>query len=127
MATRRRLHSAAYEDKTNWYDTHPTYAERLSAVAGLPDSSEPLETASASELLAEPEGIERELTRLLTWQLSSHAGVVGSAPYGRNRTEKQSAKSQAIPAEMSMACPWCEELVFPTNDGFCPACNRPIA
>lgn len=24
-------------------------------------------------------------------------------------------------------CPWCEEQVLPTSDGFCPACNRPIA
>jgi Zn-dependent protease with chaperone function len=52
--------------KPKWFDTHPTFAERLSAIDAFPNTDAPLESAPAIELLNNPRDVEAKLTSLLT-------------------------------------------------------------
>ena len=52
-------------EKESLFDSHPTFAERLAAVAALP-RAEKTDTESAMTLFEEPEEIEKELTAFLT-------------------------------------------------------------
>jgi hypothetical protein len=54
------------QTKPKWLDTHPTFSERIAAVADFPDVEPASATDLAIELLNEYQTVEAELTRLLT-------------------------------------------------------------
>ncbi|HSH59187.1 MAG TPA: M48 family metalloprotease [Acidimicrobiales bacterium] len=56
---------------TDPYDSHPSLAERITHAADLPDRPQPeRDRRPAWELLTQAEGVERQLSRLLTRQLT---------------------------------------------------------
>ena len=63
---RRKLLEEARTIRPRWFDTHPTYSERIAAVSLFPDSNAALDGRPASELLAGLQGIEERLTQMLT-------------------------------------------------------------
>jgi Zn-dependent protease with chaperone function/tetratricopeptide (TPR) repeat protein len=66
VESRERLLEKMRQTKPKWFDTHPTFSERIAAVADFPDVEPTSETDFAIELLNEYQTVEAELTRLLT-------------------------------------------------------------
>ena len=89
VESRERLLEEMRRTRPKWLDTHPTFSERLAAVADFPDVAPPGEPGSglprrpsppdpmsesatsgetdpAIELLSDPQAVEAELTRMLT-------------------------------------------------------------
>lgn len=64
--TRQKMLEEARATRPRWFDTHPTYSERIAAVSLFPDSSAALNARPASELVADLQKIEEQLTQLLT-------------------------------------------------------------
>jgi hypothetical protein len=62
--------------KPRWLDTHPTFSERLAAIAQFPDLPANEESEPAIELLSEPQAVEAKLTELLTRYV--HANLAAS-------------------------------------------------
>jgi Zn-dependent protease with chaperone function len=66
VASRERLLEEIRQAKPKWFDTHPTFSERVAAVADFPDLEPASETDFAILLLDDHQTVEAELTRLLT-------------------------------------------------------------
>jgi Zn-dependent protease with chaperone function len=64
--------------KPGWFDSHPTYSERLVAIDRFPARSGDLDTSSASSLLPELTGVEEQLTALLTCYIAQACGFATS-------------------------------------------------
>jgi Zn-dependent protease with chaperone function len=62
---REDLYKKLLEEKESLFASHPTFQERIEAVAGLPKSVNP-DNRPALELFDGPEAIEKELTEFLT-------------------------------------------------------------
>jgi Zn-dependent protease with chaperone function/tetratricopeptide (TPR) repeat protein len=60
--------------RPRWYDTHPTFSERLAAVASFPDLASD-ETEPAIELLSDHQAVEAKLTEVLTYAIAGHSRV----------------------------------------------------
>jgi hypothetical protein len=52
--------------RPRWFDTHPTFSERLAVVASFPDIPPTAVNEPAIELLSNHQALEAELTRMLT-------------------------------------------------------------
>ncbi len=74
VTSRERVLEQMQKTKPKWFDTHPTYSERLAAVADFPDTAPPGETEPAINLLSNPQALETKLTDLLTFYLSEAEG-----------------------------------------------------
>jgi len=70
VTSRERLLEEMRQTKPKWFDSHPTFSERLAAVADFPDVAPPGETDPAIDLLSDPRGLEAELTNILTSYMS---------------------------------------------------------
>lgn len=66
---RSNLLEHARQRKSNWFDSHPTYLERLTAAECFPISEEYADPSSALELLSSSREVEESLTRILTDRL----------------------------------------------------------
>jgi len=66
---REKLYHSLLEQKSSMFATHPSFRERLEAVAGFPDTPVQ-ETMAALSLFEDAEAIERELTDFLTSYIS---------------------------------------------------------
>ncbi len=55
-----------HETKPSWYDSHPTYSERVTAVERFPCPQEAPDLSPATNVLSGLEQVEEELTELLT-------------------------------------------------------------
>jgi Zn-dependent protease with chaperone function len=55
-----------HESKPSWYDSHPSYSERVTAVERFPLSQEAPDVSPATSVLSGLEQIEEELTELMT-------------------------------------------------------------
>jgi Zn-dependent protease with chaperone function len=60
------LLSAVRQEKPRWYDSHPTFSERLKSIANLPESPEASDDSPALEFLSDASAVEEELTKMLT-------------------------------------------------------------
>jgi Zn-dependent protease with chaperone function/tetratricopeptide (TPR) repeat protein len=67
--SRERLLEELRQTRPRWLDTHPTYSERLAAVAEFPDTRPPVESEPAIELLCDHAAVEATLTSMLTSRL----------------------------------------------------------
>ena len=67
VESRERLLAQMRQTRPKWFDTHPTFSERLAAVADFPDASTPAETGPAIELLSDHQAVEAHLTEMLTY------------------------------------------------------------
>ena len=65
-AAKEELLKGIRETQPTWFDSHPTYSERIAAVDGYPASTEAPDAGSASDLVAGLGEIEEKLTELLT-------------------------------------------------------------
>ena len=55
------------EEKPSWFDNHPSFSERLAAVADFPDGdASSIEAEPAEELISDLQAVEARLTRILT-------------------------------------------------------------
>jgi Zn-dependent protease with chaperone function/Flp pilus assembly protein TadD len=72
---RQLLMEQLQTSRPGWFDSHPTYAERIAAVETFPDSARPAQTGPAIELLSDPDAVEAELTQLLTGYVGQLCGV----------------------------------------------------
>jgi Zn-dependent protease with chaperone function len=66
VESRERLLDRLRRTKPKWLDTHPTFSERLAAIADFPDSAPTGESEPAIELLSDHQAVEAKLTSLLT-------------------------------------------------------------
>jgi Zn-dependent protease with chaperone function/tetratricopeptide (TPR) repeat protein len=66
VASRERFMEQLRRAKPGWLDTHPTFSERLAAIAEFPDSAPTAEGEPAITLLSDPPSVEAKLTELLT-------------------------------------------------------------
>jgi Zn-dependent protease with chaperone function len=66
VQSRERLLEELRQARPGWFDTHPTFSERLADVAGFPDAAPPAETEPAMGLLSEHQAVEAKLTEVLT-------------------------------------------------------------
>ena len=64
--SRERLLDRLQRTKPRWLDTHPTFSERLAAVADFPDGTPAVENQPAIELLSDHQTLEARLTQMLT-------------------------------------------------------------
>ena len=64
--SRERLLEMLRQARPGWFDTHPTYSERLAAVAGFSDTALPAESEPAIGLLSDHQAVETKLTEILT-------------------------------------------------------------
>jgi Zn-dependent protease with chaperone function len=62
---RARLAQELRDERPSLFDSHPTFAQRVAAVRGLP-GAEQADAQSAMTLFEDPEAVERELTDFLT-------------------------------------------------------------
>ena len=85
VSSRERLLEHRRQTQPKWFDTHPTYSERIAAVAGFPDAAPPGESGPAIELLGEHEALEAKLTELLTGYLYESSGNAFSLDSLRSR------------------------------------------
>jgi hypothetical protein len=84
---REQLLEQIRQQKPRWLDTHPTFSERIAAVADFPDVPLPDEDTPAIDLLDDPGAVEAELTTMLTeyvHQRSSTAGAPAAAAAGED-------------------------------------------
>ena len=63
---RERLLGMLRQAMPGWFDTHPTFSERLAAVAAFPNTALPAETEPAIGLLSDHQAVETKLTEILT-------------------------------------------------------------
>jgi Zn-dependent protease with chaperone function len=66
LESRGRLLQKVQQTKPKWFDTHPTYAERIAAVGDFPDAAPAAPAEFAIELLSEYQAVEAKLTEILT-------------------------------------------------------------
>ncbi len=66
LESRERLLDRLRRTKPRWLDTHPTFSERLAAIADFPDFAPSGESEPAIELLSDHQAVEAKLTNLLT-------------------------------------------------------------
>jgi Zn-dependent protease with chaperone function/tetratricopeptide (TPR) repeat protein len=66
VESRERMLDRLRSTKPKWLDTHPTFSERLAAIADFPDSAPAGESRPAIELLSDHQAVEAKLTGLLT-------------------------------------------------------------
>jgi Zn-dependent protease with chaperone function/tetratricopeptide (TPR) repeat protein len=66
VQSRERLLESLRQSRPGWFDTHPTFAERLAAVDGFPDAAPPAESEPAISLLSDHQAVEAKLTEILT-------------------------------------------------------------
>lgn len=64
--SRERLLRELQKARPGWFDTHPTYRERLAAVAAFPDAATPAEDEPAIGLISDHQAVEAKLTEILT-------------------------------------------------------------
>jgi hypothetical protein len=66
--SRERMLEELRKTKAKWFDTHPTFSERIAAVADFPDAAAPSPggTELAIELITDHPAVEAELTDILT-------------------------------------------------------------
>jgi Zn-dependent protease with chaperone function len=64
--SRERFLDDLRKRRPKWFDTHPTFSERLAAVASLPDLPPTDQNEPAIELISDHQALEAELTRMLT-------------------------------------------------------------
>ncbi len=96
---RQKLLEEARTTRPRWFDTHPTYSERIAAVSLFPDSRAALDARPASDLLANLQGVEERLTEILTEHVRC-AYYPQAAPMvlGRIDTSARQSQSPAPPA-----------------------------
>jgi Zn-dependent protease with chaperone function len=70
VESRQRLLEQMRQTRPKWFDSHPTFSERLAAVAEFPDAATPPESDSAIELLSDYPAVEAELTEMLTYYIN---------------------------------------------------------
>jgi Zn-dependent protease with chaperone function len=66
VQSRERLLDKVRQARPGWFDTHPTFSERLAAVAGFADAAPAAETEPAIGLLSDHQAVEAKLTEILT-------------------------------------------------------------
>jgi hypothetical protein len=69
--TKERLLKDIVEAEPKWFDSHPTYTERVAAVEQFPTLSEPPDMTPATGLITEFEKVEEQLTEVLTRHIHS--------------------------------------------------------
>jgi Zn-dependent protease with chaperone function len=60
--------------KPGWFDSHPTFSERIAVADCYPESAAPPDSGAATGLLSNVSGIEEQLTNLLTDYLANQGG-----------------------------------------------------
>jgi Zn-dependent protease with chaperone function len=75
ITSRERLLAEMRQTKPKWFDTHPTFSERLAAVAGFADGAPAGDSEPAIDLLTDPQTLEAKLTALLTAHMSQSEPV----------------------------------------------------
>jgi Zn-dependent protease with chaperone function len=63
---REQLLAELRQGQAGWFDTHPTFSERLTAVAEFPDQTPSGDDEPAIHLLDDPQAVEAALTEILT-------------------------------------------------------------
>ena len=63
---RQRLLENLLNEKPGWYDSHPTYSERLAAVDSLTDLPHPIDLTPSANLVGDIVTLETQLTEVLT-------------------------------------------------------------
>uniref|UniRef100_UPI0037C73143 M48 family metalloprotease n=1 Tax=Schlesneria sphaerica TaxID=3373610 RepID=UPI0037C73143 len=66
--------------KPSWFDSHPTYEERLAAVASFPLAQDPAHSVSALDLIHNFKELEESLTRMLTDHIREVLGPAEVVP-----------------------------------------------
>jgi Zn-dependent protease with chaperone function/tetratricopeptide (TPR) repeat protein len=74
VESRERLLEKIRQTRPRWFDTHPTFSERIAAVADFPDAAAPAETGPAIDLLSDHQAVEAKLTELLTHAIHQASG-----------------------------------------------------
>jgi Zn-dependent protease with chaperone function len=76
VESRQKLLDDLRQTRPRWFDTHPTYAERLAAIAEFPDCPPAGESEPAIELLADHQGVEAKLTAILTQYVHANLAAI---------------------------------------------------
>ena len=70
----------------SWFDTHPTYQERLTAVEAFPETAESPDSGTALDLINNFKELEESLTALFTEQVLEIHGPAPTLPSGATQT-----------------------------------------
>ena len=80
VESRERMLEEIRRTAPRWFDTHPTFSERIAAVADFPDVAPDADSGPAVELLSDHQAVEAELTKLLTSYIHQFSGDVWDLP-----------------------------------------------
>ncbi len=66
LAAQKQLLDGIRGARPSWFDSHPTYSERIAALNEFPESPAQLETTPATSLISDIDQFEERLTELIT-------------------------------------------------------------